>query len=143
MKDLDLATYLPLHIAILADTMRATGQTAYGSVMRTSGISRMVLVLHLHPDTTQVELCRITGADKALVSRTLKVLQKEGLVVTEPVGKRHKYRLSQAGLALHAKLLPIAQKRQRVLVEGFTNTEIASLVEMIQRLQRNLDEAVW
>ncbi len=79
--------------------------------------------------------------DKATVSRAIKRLEQDGLVVREPSpepGARQIIHLTEAGAALHDRVAPISRLRRRIVESALTEKERASLKVMLQKLEKQL-----
>lgn len=76
--------------------------------------------------------------DKAAASRSLQVLQGEGLVETVRLGREMRIRLTDAGRRLRAKLKKASDRRDRRLTHGMSAGEVARLRADLHRLIVNL-----
>ena len=104
---------------------------------------RMLVMLTREPECSGGRAAQLTGIDKAAVSRSLQRLEAAGLAQAEapPEDERRKsWRLTAAGHALHARVLPYALERQRDLLKGFSADEVATLTGLLQRCLANLGE---
>lgn len=79
--------------------------------------------------------------DKALVSRTLRQMERRGLVALASEGstprKRLLCRMTPAGAALHAQVMPVAQQRQAELIHLLAPQERQALFGALRRLQEH------
>lgn len=104
---------------------------------------RMLVMLTRAPGCSVAEATRVTGIDKAAVSRSLHRLQQDGLATAQALGgdeRRKSWSLTDQGHALHAKLLPVALNRQRALLKGFSKQEVAEFTTYLQRFLANIEE---
>jgi len=79
--------------------------------------------------------------DKATVSRAIKRLEQDGLVVREPSpepGARQIIHLTEAGAALHDRVAPISRLRRRIVESALTEKERVALKVMLQKLEKQL-----
>ncbi|MEJ8821679.1 MarR family winged helix-turn-helix transcriptional regulator [Variovorax humicola] len=78
-------------------------------------------------------------SDKALVSRTLKLLEGRGLVVLEPEGntprKKIYCRITPEGQALHAEAIPIARRRQAAAIRVLPPDERDAMYRALLKLR--------
>jgi DNA-binding MarR family transcriptional regulator len=76
--------------------------------------------------------------DKAAASRSLQVLQGDGLVETIRRGREMQIRLTGAGRSLRNKLRRASDRRDRRLTHGFSAAEVARLRDDLHRLIDNV-----
>lgn len=103
---------------------------------------RMLVMLTRAPGCSVAQATRVTGIDKAAVSRSLQRLLEAGLAQAEALGgdeRRKSWSLTSQGHALHAKLLPKALERQRVLLQGFSQQEVKDFTRYLQRFLANIE----
>ena len=100
---------------------------------------RMLVMLTREPGSTVSHAGRTIGIDKAAVSRSLRRLEAKGLAGTTQ-GKATSWYLSEAGRALHARILKVALKRQRQLLDGLSREEVATFNRCLSVFLENLDE---
>ncbi|MCD9148091.1 MarR family winged helix-turn-helix transcriptional regulator [Pseudophaeobacter flagellatus] len=101
---------------------------------------RMLVMLTRSPGCPVAEAARVTGIDKAAVSRSLQRLETSGLARALATGgdeRRKAWYLTPEGQALHARILPRALERQRDLLKGFTEAETVSFTQYLQRFLDN------
>lgn len=82
-------------------------------------------------------------SDKAQVSRVVRLLEKRGLVTTQPGSDASKKRIdcaiTSAGMELHDKLIVVARRRQAELIRSLDQHEREMLFATLEKLQRQLD----
>lgn len=103
---------------------------------------RMLVMLTRAPGCTVGQAARLTGIDKAAVSRSLQRLEQAGLALAAVLGddeRRKSWQLTETGHALHARLLPRALERQRDLLKGFSSQEVQEFTGYLQRFLDNID----
>ncbi|MEQ8814214.1 MAG: MarR family winged helix-turn-helix transcriptional regulator [Thalassobaculum sp.] len=95
-----------------AMTARAVARV-YGATMRTLGVPttqfHLLGALALHPDIGMAELARDLVLDRSTLVRNLKLLERDGLILsTRPAGSRAKrFALTDAGRALVSAAGPL------------------------------------
>lgn len=107
------------------------------------------LVAHAH-QVPFAELVSQSSSDKALVSRTVRLLEARGLVRTESYGntprKRITVYITPQGDTLHTRVIPIARQRQAAMIRVMTGDErrgmyhgLGKLIDrcMAENLQEN------
>ncbi|MES2052624.1 MULTISPECIES: MarR family winged helix-turn-helix transcriptional regulator [Polaromonas] len=87
------------------------------------------------------ELVLQSTSDKALVSRTLRLLEKRGFVEIQAEGNTPRKRLicfiSAAGEALHEKIIPLARRSQAEVIRIMTPEERRVVFHALKRVQQS------
>ena len=85
------------------------------------------------------ELVTQSTSDKALVSRTLKLLDERGLVALQAEGPTPRKKvycdITPAGLELHAQAIPIAQQRQAAAIRTLEPAERDAMYQALLKLR--------
>jgi len=103
---------------------------------------RMLVMLTRSPGCSVAQAARLTGIDKAAVSRSLQRLESTGLAQSEAQSgdeRRKSWSLTPKGQGLHGKILPRALERQQDLLKGFTPEETAQFITYMQRFLANIE----
>ncbi len=103
--------------------------------------SRVVGLLAARPDLAASRISEITGMDKAAVSRALASLEKGGYLeftADEGDSRRKVWRLSDKGHDLNERVLDIAIGREKLLMTGISDEEIATFNAIARRMLANL-----
>ena len=102
------------------------------------------LVLVAHPSAGVKSVTEmVAAADKALVSRTLQLLAKRGLVkvLTPPVGRKGMVvSMTDEGQLLYEKVMPMAQRSQAAMILTLSAHERRTLYEVLRRLRAQCAE---
>lgn len=97
----------------------------------------LALLAHGEP-MSFAELVRQATSDKALVSRTLRLLEDRGLITLDSTGtsprKRLACRISPDGAALHAQVMPLARRGQASVIRLLTPEERHGLYTGLRKL---------
>jgi DNA-binding MarR family transcriptional regulator len=99
---------------------------------------RILGLLNLHGEMTGTRIADLVGVDPGLVSRSLRALEKRGLIATRRGDDDRRIAftsLTAAGRTLHARVLPAMQRRQNYLLSVLTAEERATLLRSIDKLQ--------
>ena len=87
------------------------------------------------------ELVLRSTSDKALVSRTLRLLEKRGFVELQAEGNTPRKRLicfiTQDGMALHDKVIPLARRSQAEALRVMTPEERRVVFYALKRVQQS------
>ncbi|MFT6456730.1 MAG: DNA-binding MarR family transcriptional regulator [Pseudophaeobacter arcticus] len=103
---------------------------------------RMLVMLTRSPGCSVAQAARLTGIDKAAVSRSLQRLEGSGLAQSEAQGgdeRRKSWSLTPKGQDLHGKILPRALERQQDLLQGFSPEETARFTNYLRRFLSNIE----
>ncbi|OIQ37553.1 MAG: transcriptional regulator [Roseobacter sp. MedPE-SW] len=103
---------------------------------------RMLVMLTRSPGCSVAQAARLTGIDKAAVSRSLQRLESNGMAQSEVMGgdeRRKSWSLTPSGRDLHSKILPRALERQNDLLKGFSQDEIAHFTGYLRRFLANTE----
>ena len=95
-----------------------------------------------HPKSTQSDLAKHSGRDKAQLARLVKALRERGLLEGEAdEADRRNVRLTvtQSGLALLQALHQQSGQLATQAVGGLTPAEVAQLVALLKRVRLNFD----
>jgi DNA-binding MarR family transcriptional regulator len=102
----------------------------------------LLVALGEHPGISQSALAERIHADAPTISRTLAALAERRLVRTDldrADRRRTRVFLTGTGERLSAELAPVARHIREVVVEGMTQSQIASLREGLLRVIANVD----
>jgi DNA-binding MarR family transcriptional regulator len=99
---------------------------------------RVLALLAYARSTPFADLVAQSASDKALVSRTLRLLEQRGLATLESLGAAPRKRLTcaitPAGEALHAQVIPIARKEQAAMIRLLTPEERRVMYGALKRI---------
>jgi DNA-binding MarR family transcriptional regulator len=137
-RRLDLETSIPVLLVFLGNRLNATGSATYRAHFGL-GITefRLLAMLAVEPNILAARICEVMGIDNGAASRALRALERRGLVEQQPDMQNRAYRrwrLTEAGIALHDEAVEIAAERERVLLSDFSAEEGAMLVGMLKRM---------
>lgn len=99
---------------------------------------RMLALLAHGKELSFAEMVKQSTSDKALVSRTLRLLEDRGLVTLESEGSTPRRRLicriTPAGETLHAQVIPLARRGQASVIRLLTPEERQGLYTGLRKL---------
>lgn len=87
------------------------------------------------------EVAEQADVDYAAASKSLRVLEKRGLVEMEQTNRRGRAalaRLTPDGLGVYRQLLESARRRQKRLLSGFTAQEVDQLWSLLRRIEAQI-----
>ncbi|HEY0213526.1 MAG TPA: MarR family winged helix-turn-helix transcriptional regulator [Paenirhodobacter sp.] len=100
---------------------------------------RILCHLAVEPWSNVIAMSNSIGLDKSSVSRSLSAMERRGLVEMRDGARRTRLaHLTEAGLALHHEVLPVARAREAALLTGFEPHEARQLLDFFHRLIANL-----
>lgn len=99
---------------------------------------RLVMALGREGPCSAARAAAAADIDKAAASRSLQVLQREGLVELVRSGREMEILLTAEGKTLHASLHEASQLRDGRLTSGLSAAEVARLRDDLRRLIDNL-----
>lgn len=134
----DAANDLLSDVHVLANLV---GRAFSGLLSESFGLSvaewRVLLTLARQPGLTAAEITSRWAMDKMAISRAIRRLEADGHIGRDRnPGDRRSYRLSltASGKALHARILPHANRRYREIVSCLSRDELTALRASIQQL---------
>lgn len=136
--ELRLEDFLPYRLAVLSNTVSTTVARAYDKRFSVSIPEwRVIAVLGRFPGLSAVEVADRTMMDKVAVSRAVTKLIKNGRIDREFADadrRRSILNLSEQGRQLHDEIAKLALNFERDLLKGFSDDELASLNNLMERL---------
>ncbi|MGN6377014.1 MAG: MarR family winged helix-turn-helix transcriptional regulator [Sphingomonas sp.] len=136
---LKLGDFLPYRLSIASNRVSGAIATAYQALF---GLRipewRLVAVLAEGGEMTQQAIGRVTRMDKVTVSRAAIALVDRGLAERRPNAedqRSHHLTLSAEGRTLYRQVAPKALALERQIFAGFDAGELATLREMLGRLE--------
>ncbi len=124
-------------IVTLANSLRRTVTAPYSDQFDLTVSEWRLLSLLMHYVAVPFgELVALSGSDKALVSRALRMLQQRGFVELRQLRGQDKprYRVTRRGRALHDKVIPVARAQQARVLAALTQEERVVLYTALKKL---------
>jgi DNA-binding MarR family transcriptional regulator len=136
---LDIDHYVPAYFTYLAGKISNSASATYRPRFGI-GITdwRIMAMLASEPWISAGRICSATGLDKAAVSRSLRVLERGGLIDIRPDPadqRRQSVALTRRGVSMHDRIVALALEREQHLLDGFSASERKSLLDFLARLQ--------
>ncbi|WP_234271925.1 MarR family winged helix-turn-helix transcriptional regulator [Billgrantia zhangzhouensis] len=142
-QELDLNQFLPYRLNSLADRISQALAELYEERYQLNIAQWRVLAWLSHCDElTAKKICAYTNMDKARVSRAIQSLEERGLISRTPAPEDQRQQdlhLTAAGQTLLAKLIPEAQAWEAELVATLTAGEYRDLLNVMRKLERQLE----
>jgi DNA-binding MarR family transcriptional regulator len=104
---------------------------------------RILSVIADGENVTATRICETIDLDKAAASRSISLLKSEGYLSSRSSddGTRSAVlELTDKGLDLHDRILPLSEQREASLLKGLSQQERKTLLDLLKRLQANADE---
>jgi DNA-binding MarR family transcriptional regulator len=131
--------YVPYLLGRISKGMSSSASVLYRQRLGV-GINdaRILVVLARRPRLTGKELSDDTSLNKSVVSRSLRVLRKKGLVRLAPADGRIEVELTPAGQDMHYRVSWVALDREALMLKGFSAKEKRALIEYLHRMLKNV-----
>jgi DNA-binding MarR family transcriptional regulator len=140
MNELD--NYLPY----LLNRAGSRIATAFGEDVRPLGATlqmwRVLAALRARDGRRMSDLGHVTSIEVSTLTRLVDGMEKKGLVIRRRKAADARVvtlDLTPAGRAMTRKILPIAERYEKVALEGFSQAEAATLKTALRRLFDNMD----
>ena len=134
--------YVPAFLTFLANKLSSGASSLYRERFGIGVVDwRIMALLAIEPWITAARICSVIGLDKASASRSVQLLEAKGLVQVRPGmgrGKPQELALTEAGDALHDRILAVALERERRLLACLSQEEVETLIDLLARLHQNL-----
>lgn len=104
---------------------------------------RILSVIADGENVTATRICDTIDLDKAAASRSINLLKSGGYLSSRSSddGTRSSVlELTDKGLELHDRILPLSEQREASLLKGLSEEERRTLLDLLKRLQANADE---
>ncbi len=142
--DMPLRQYLTLRISRVQAKLNAQ---ATRMLRETSGITltqwRVIALVGSAGETRLSTIARETALDKGLLSRSLKTLMADGVVLGTTDEHDHRVQiltLTDKGQAIFAKTLPVTRARQTRLRAGLSEEELRVFREVLDKIEAAAEE---
>ena len=140
----DLEDHLPYRIGMLTNLIRQVTTDRYVRESQISGREwRVLCMIGLHPQMSAVDVVRLTGMDKATVTRAVDRLSKQGLVVRtlDPDdGRRKVLELTANGIVECDRILPMMREGGEFFDAALTRQERENLLQLLDKLRSKAEE---
>ncbi len=143
-EPLALERFLPYRLSVLANTVSKDIARLYAERF---GITipewRVLAVLGRFGPATSAEICGRTAMDKVQVSRAIARLEEARHVSrsTDPNDRRRaSIAMTAAGRRVYREIVPLAQSREALLLDGFSQADREQLDGLLERLRARADE---
>lgn len=116
-----------------------TFQTHFGIGVREW---RVIAILGDQGPANAGEMVGPAAFDKATVSRAINTLEALGFVERLPDqsdGRKHLVRLTESGVALHDRIVPLAKMRAKVLESALTAQERNQFFVIVEKLRHQIE----
>lgn len=140
----DLEDHLPYRISMLTNLIRQVTTDRYVRESQISGREwRVLCMIGLHPKMSAVDVVRLTGMDKATVTRAVDRLSKQGLVtrVIDPNdGRRKVLELTGDGSVECDRIVPMMREGGEFFDSALTRQEREDLFRLLDKLRSKAEE---
>lgn len=138
-EPIDFDSNLAYHLAVVSNLLN-TAVTRQVAERHGVGLTawRLLAVLGAYAPMYAKDVCRVTGIDKATVSRTIHRMVGEGLVErrADPHDRRLTVlRLSAAGARLHDRITPLAKRFYAHVDAALLDDERRTLIRLLKKVR--------
>ncbi len=135
---------------MISRTSTALRRALTGSYAGASGLTisewRMLSVLAHAKEMTFPDLVVAAVADKAQVSRTLRLMQERGLVAVEKEGSNPRWqvmrcKMTPEGTALYRKVMPQARRTQAAMIRQLEPADRAAMYRALKLLRQVCEDS--
>ena len=136
---LDLDRYVPGLLLWVSNRLTSSASQLYRTRFGI-GVTewRVLSYFQIYPWSTASSACELMGIDKAAVSRSVATLCASGYLEPRPAGlRRVEYTLAKSGRELHDKIVVAALAREEALLDGFSEEERETLLQLLHRMLAN------
>lgn len=143
--DFDINQSLGYHLSKANSLIRLSFNQLINSAGLASSAEQWGLLNHIKqwPGMTQTELADRASKDRTNITRMLDVLEKQGRIERrrDPSDRRsHRIYITAIGVGLIEALKPLAFEANSRAVRGFSQDELGTFKEMMNRVLINLKE---
>jgi len=143
-RALNLAAFLPYRLSIVTNRLSRTIAGVYAERFSlTIPEWRIMAVLGQRPGQTADEIGQATEMDKVTVSRAVARMRDKGYLAREvSVEDRRRYNLTltDSGLAVYARVVPLALSIEAEVLDGLTEKDRRCLDSILGKLERRVAE---
>lgn len=139
-QELKLETFVPYQLSITSNAISALIESQYNSEF---GLKipewRLMAILGEVDHATQSILVELTQMDKVTINRATKALSDRGLIVRSPNysdGRSHLLALSETGKSLYLKIVPMALRIEKKIIDHLDEGEQAILMAILAKLKK-------
>lgn len=141
---LSLEDFLPYRLSVLSNTVSRGIAALYAEQFDlTIPAWRVMAILGRFPNLSANEVADRTAMDKVAVSRAVAHLIRNGLLVRTMAGddrRRSMLALTDEGLAVHAKVVPLALTMEQELLSTLTDRERETLDRLLLKLMERAQD---
>jgi DNA-binding MarR family transcriptional regulator len=134
---------------LLIASANKSSRGASRALLKSFGIGlvewRILRLLGGDGETAASRICTELDLDKAAVSRSLAVLERLGCIARKADARDGRTRLlglTPGGVALHRRVVEVADRRERGLFKDFGSDEVVTLTGLLRRLHDNAAEMI-
>jgi|TARA_R110001599_G_scaffold147267_3_gene330618 DNA-binding MarR family transcriptional regulator len=139
---LNLQRNVPALVTFLANKLSTGASSVYRELFNVGIVEwKLLALLAVENGITANRMCHVFGLDKAGISRSLKLLEKEQYVcssVDTEDARRSIVWMTDKGRVLHDEIFEVAIARENLLLEGFSKKEIDTLIKLLNRLSERV-----
>jgi DNA-binding MarR family transcriptional regulator len=132
-------THAPAYLSLISNALCWGGSRIF---LREFGVGtnewRVMSAVVSEPGSTARGICDVVGLNKAVVSRSVRLLHERGYLSIDTERGRRRVFPTNAGERLHDHMMDIALSREDLLFTGFSAAERKQFLDFLRRLYANV-----
>jgi DNA-binding MarR family transcriptional regulator len=135
-EKMDLDSFVPALLIFISNRLTNSGSALYRGRLGIGMMDfRVMAMLTIEPGASGTRIAAVIDLDKAAVSRTLRSLERRGLVrAARGAGSARSLTLSPAGSALYERAWQLSKERERRLLLPLSSRERVVVRDLLRRL---------
>ena len=124
--------------ALVDEKLRELGHSA-------SRMEAISSIAYAPPQTTQIQIAKRIGIEGPTLTRTLDMLEADGLVerLPDPTDRRNKHmKVTEAGYKALGEMLAVTGTLRKQLLKDVPATEISANLAFLSRLQARIEDGI-
>jgi len=130
-------------IGIIARTLDSISNIEFKDINLSKGQFVYLVRIYENPGIIQEQLVEMLKIDRATASRAIKNMENNGLITKKSQKENKKNKLlyaTEKGEELYSFIIRENEHSNSVALEGLTETEITTLVKLLDKVKNNISE---
>ncbi|MGW7987316.1 MarR family winged helix-turn-helix transcriptional regulator [Staphylococcus shinii] len=130
-------------IGIIARALDSISNIEFKDINLSKGQFVYLVRICENPGIIQEQLVEMLKIDRATASRAIKNMENNGMITKKSEEENKKNKLlyaTEKGLKLYSFIIRENEHSNSVALEGLTETEITTLVELLDKVKNNISE---
>lgn len=140
---LDIDYYAPFLLSAVSNAWQRKSSAIYRKNFDLGVVDwRVMAMLNIEPMITANRVCEVIRLDKAAVSRSLRLLEEEGLAsykASRTDARKRRWWLTYKGQDVHRDLMQIALASEAEMLKNVAPDELEVFLKVMRQMLANLD----